>query len=258
MDTPYSHLAQSRVFRWIVCPLLLALSLFWLLLAFRWVSLFLLVLVVALRLFLPWHSRGRRLAVVWALFVVSTFLPVDISFQETPGPPRFVRLVYGLPGPELVEEAAMGHVVLGGCVVDGLEPKWVLVWRHRPGGVPYDHISERRLHRLALPLLEYMEDNKDTLPPLSDLKTARQALSCYIVGDGPAMFVQPQTGESYQPNAALSNQSLDRIAAPDKTPVFYEAHSAPDGTRRFLTLDGQVHSVPESQWPQWKQEAQLP
>ena len=31
-------------------------------------------------------------------------------------------IVYGLPGPELMEESREGHVVLGGCVVTGEDP----------------------------------------------------------------------------------------------------------------------------------------
>ncbi len=35
-----------------------------------------------------------------------------------------VPIVYGLPGPELIEQAEAGEVVLGGCVVEDGSPVW--------------------------------------------------------------------------------------------------------------------------------------
>lgn len=35
-----------------------------------------------------------------------------------------LRIVYGLPGPELMERAEKGLVKLGGCCVDGNDPEW--------------------------------------------------------------------------------------------------------------------------------------
>ena len=70
VQSPYeraaSQSAHSKVFHWAVCPLLLALSLFWLLLAFRWISIPFLVIVLILWLTLPWHGRPRRLIIAWA------------------------------------------------------------------------------------------------------------------------------------------------------------------------------------------------
>ena len=97
MNAPRQNLAQSKLFRRVVCPILLTLSLVWLLLTFRWISLTVLVVVFALWLTLPWHGRPRRLIIAWGLFIASTFLPVDITFLDSPGPPHFGRLEYGLP-----------------------------------------------------------------------------------------------------------------------------------------------------------------
>jgi hypothetical protein len=64
----------------------------------------------------------------WLLAILMTLLPVDVSLNNAPGPPRFVPLVMGLPGPDLMEAAARGDMLLGGCIVTGYEAKWVWVW----------------------------------------------------------------------------------------------------------------------------------
>jgi DNA-directed RNA polymerase subunit RPC12/RpoP len=40
------------------------------------------------------------------------------------GSTEVVRIVYGLPGPELLEEAKRGQIALGGCCVTGNDPQW--------------------------------------------------------------------------------------------------------------------------------------
>ena len=40
------------------------------------------------------------------------------------GTSQVLPIVYGLPGPELAEEARLGKVVLGGCVITGEDPEW--------------------------------------------------------------------------------------------------------------------------------------
>jgi hypothetical protein len=69
---------------------------------------------------------------VWIAALVIVFVsmvfPVDISLRDMPGSPRFVPLVMGYPTPDQIARAERGEVLLGGCNVSGLEPKWVLVW----------------------------------------------------------------------------------------------------------------------------------
>ena len=38
------------------------------------------------------------------------------------GSKSIVRIVYGLPGPELFEKAERGEVMLGGCIITGNDP----------------------------------------------------------------------------------------------------------------------------------------
>ena len=76
------------------------------------------------------HRHGRAVLVssLWIAFALSPLSPVGFSFQNLPGPPRFVPLVMGLPGRELVAASKRGEVLLGGCMVTGFEPRWVWVW----------------------------------------------------------------------------------------------------------------------------------
>ena len=116
------------VIGYIAFPLLLYFSVIWMAATLRLVSnlLFLGVLWAYFR-----YIRGRRSKLpfgLWLVAFLTTLLPVDISFHDVSGPPRFVPLVMGLPGSELMKEAARGNVVLGGCLVTGYEAKWVLVW----------------------------------------------------------------------------------------------------------------------------------
>ncbi|MCL2394530.1 MAG: hypothetical protein FWC87_07555 [Acidimicrobiaceae bacterium] len=47
-----------------------------------------------------------------------------------------VRIVYGMPGPQLLEEMKAGRIALGGCVVSEENPKWACKGpiQHRWGG----------------------------------------------------------------------------------------------------------------------------
>ena len=46
-----------------------------------------------------------------------------------------VRIAYGMPGPDMIDAAEEGRLVLGGCVVTGFDPEWACtgpeqhVWR---------------------------------------------------------------------------------------------------------------------------------
>lgn len=73
-------------------------------------------------------SRTKWLRLVFVAFLIAAFLPIDISLQNFPGPPRFVPLIMGLPREEAIVRAERGEVMLGGCILRGNEPKWVWVW----------------------------------------------------------------------------------------------------------------------------------
>ncbi len=76
-------------------------------------------------------AEERKRTSFWttfSLWFVLLVVPVDITFKNVPGRPRFVPYIMGLPNHESVVKVKRGEVVLGGCVITGTEPKYVLVW----------------------------------------------------------------------------------------------------------------------------------
>lgn len=73
--------------------------------------------------------RARMLAMVFTAFLLmEAYLPFDISVVYWPGKPRVVQLVMGRPTKETFERAQKREIALGGCIVMGNEPRWILVW----------------------------------------------------------------------------------------------------------------------------------
>jgi len=78
-------------------------------------------------LFLSGAVRLKVVAIAWVL-AGSVFLsPVDISFRQYPGGPRFVPVVAGLFGMSVFEAGARGEVYPVLCP-DFLPPEWIWVW----------------------------------------------------------------------------------------------------------------------------------
>ena len=65
---------------------------------------------------------------LFVAFLIAVFLPIDVTLLNYPGPPRFVPLITGLPRENAIAMEARGEAVLGGCILRGNEPRWVLVW----------------------------------------------------------------------------------------------------------------------------------
>ena len=73
-------------------------------------------------------SKIKWLQLASVAFLIAALLPLDITLQNYPGPPRFVPLVMGTPLEADIARAERGEVVLGGCILRRNAPKWVLVW----------------------------------------------------------------------------------------------------------------------------------
>jgi hypothetical protein len=72
---------------------------------------------------------GRRELLVSGLAVGALALsPVEVSCATRPGLPGIVPVVGGYPAPHARERSRRGEVVLAGCMVSGLEPRWVVIW----------------------------------------------------------------------------------------------------------------------------------
>jgi hypothetical protein len=94
---------DSKPFRYLLCPAVLVVSILWW--SFHPRAFTLVPLFISLAL---WGSFffGQRplksLFAFWLLVILTTFLPFDVSLAEYPGPPRFVRVIYGLPSDEAI------------------------------------------------------------------------------------------------------------------------------------------------------------
>ncbi len=106
----------------------LILSIFLFALAFRVTSAVVAALMIIFLITLPFHRNIKMLSIIWYIFLFFSILPVDITFINYPGPPKIVPYIKGLPSRDLMVDARRGEVVLGGCVITGYHPRWVVVW----------------------------------------------------------------------------------------------------------------------------------
>lgn len=116
--------------------------------------------------------------------------------------------------------------------------------------------SENNLRNLAVALLMYCQDYEQAMPPALDLASAQQYLDPYT--KNPALWVDPQTQQTYGSNPALAGKSMESIAGPDQIVVFYETVPRQQGFRAVAFLDGHVARVQESQWPRVRQLSGIP
>lgn len=121
-------LTKTKFFRFLLCPTVFLVAIVLLLSSFR-LTAFILLFALAISYFrFLRSSRTIWMRLIFVSFLIAVFLPIDVSLRNVPGPPRFVPLVMGLPGPQLSARAEKGEVILGGCLVSGNEPRWVWVW----------------------------------------------------------------------------------------------------------------------------------
>ena len=119
---------QSKIFKALLGPVLLIACLLVLGESYRASGLILLLLLAGCYIRYLFTSKTTLLRWVFVAFLVAAFLPIDITTENYPGPPRFVPLIVGLPNSEAVAQEERGEVVLRGCISRGNDPKWVLVW----------------------------------------------------------------------------------------------------------------------------------
>ena len=122
---------KEKIGLFLVGPLVLIISTLWLLVALsdrRLLCLPIYLAACGLYFSFKRHRHAGLLIVLSTLFFGSTLLPVDISLINAPGAPHFARLVMGEPTEESVEAVRRGEIVLGGCLLSGREPRWLLVW----------------------------------------------------------------------------------------------------------------------------------
>ena len=121
-------LSRTKFFRFLLCPTLFLVAIVLLLSSFRLTAFVLLVALAVSYFHFLRSARTKWMRLIFVSFLIAVFLPIDVSLQNYPGPPRFVPLVMGLPLPQTWAQAERGDVMLGGCILRGNEPRWVWVW----------------------------------------------------------------------------------------------------------------------------------
>ena len=76
----------------------------------------------------PLHRRPKVVLGLYVIAVLGAISPVDMTFRNLEGPPRFVRVIYGIPGGNAFDTVDKGEAILAGCVVPLGSPIWVWVW----------------------------------------------------------------------------------------------------------------------------------
>ena len=96
--------------------------------AFRWLGVFSLIAALIMIACSERFRTEEFCLLALAAFLFCSLLPVDVSFATRPGFPRLLPVCYGKPGKTVLDRAHRGEVVLGGCMVSGYDPLWVVVW----------------------------------------------------------------------------------------------------------------------------------
>ena len=122
-------LTRTRFFKALVCPLIFLVCWFVILHdSPRRTALVLLLLLIVSYIHFLRTNKTKWMRLIFVAFLIAVFLPVDVTLTNYPGPPRFVPLIVGAPHDEDVAREERGEVFLGGCIMRGNAPRWVLVW----------------------------------------------------------------------------------------------------------------------------------
>ena len=118
-------LIKTDFFKFLFCPALFNVAIVLLRSSFRLIAFVLLIALAISYFHFLRSSRTIWMRLIFVSFLIAVFLPIDVSLQNYPGPPRFVPLVMGITSGD---GARKGEAILGGCMVKGTEPRWVWVW----------------------------------------------------------------------------------------------------------------------------------
>ena len=117
-------------------------------------------------------------------------------------------------------------------------------------------MSLANLRQLGLGLIQYTQDNNETLPPMQSASAAKAALFPYIKSD--SIFEQPPSHTFYRPNASLSRRKLASFDSPASVVAYFETTPQADGLRAVLFLDGHVKRLQDPEWQQIKAASHVP
>ena len=117
-------------------------------------------------------------------------------------------------------------------------------------------VSVSNLKQIGLGLIQYTQDNNETLPPMQSASAAKAALFPYIKSD--SIFEQPPSHTFYRPNASLSRRKLASVDSPATMVAYFETSPQADGRRAVLFLDGHVKRLEDPEWQQAKAASHVP
>jgi len=103
------------------------------------------------------------------------------------------------------------------------------------------------LRQLALGTQMYAQDNDGQYPPL-DTEAEMQAALLPYLGGADEMFIDPMSGEPFQPNIWLSKKFERDVPRPSEMAVLYQKEPGPDGMLAVGFADGSAKFVDAAEW----------
>lgn len=124
-------------------------------------------------------------------------------------------------------------------------------------------LTDSRLKQMALATIRLRSRQNDVLPDMSSVAALQTALKPFLNEDsvgGEEVFVNPVTGEFFQPNPSLSKKPYTGELADNsyKIVLLYENSPSPNLTRGVMFADGHHERIDESEWSALKQASKIP
>ncbi|WP_165864348.1 M56 family metallopeptidase [Capsulimonas corticalis] len=130
---------------------------------------------------------------------------------------------------EIVEFRNIQLQPLGGVISKPFTPQQIAIRNQQLAWAKRKDMTVHNMKLLGLALMEYIQDNDNTLPAMTSLAALRKDLAPYIAfqekqidlktgtlnhAEGGDIFISPLSGKPYRPSAALSHASLVKIDDP--------------------------------------------
>jgi len=106
--------------------------------------------------------------------------------------------------------------------------------------------SMSNLKQIGLASLQFAQDNDEKLPPTDTFEHFKGAVSPYLRGAGPQVFIEPGADVPYVVNPKVSKHSIAEFAHPETVMLAQEAVPHSTGQRAILYLDGHVKLVTDN------------
>lgn len=143
-------------------------------------------------------------------------------------------------------------VVLGALIF--LRGRGLIQSRQRLGNAQLMMRTTNAMRQIGFAALQYEQDHKGQLPPMTDAASFQKALLPYAMTKD--IFVSPATGEPFMPNASLNGKKLSSISGEtilcyDQKPISGPNNS--DDLVRVVSLS-QFHGTKAMSERNWQRE----